>query len=345
MDTAKSFGSDNHAGVHPRILEAINRANGGRVPAYGADALTAAAEARFKEVFGAGTAVSFVFNGTAANVLCLRTVTDRYHAVLCADGAHLANNECGAPEHILGCRLITIPTRDGKLEPAEVQRRLKGFGDPHASQPRVLSISQATELGTVYTVPEIRALADLVHRHGMLLHMDGARIVNAAAALGLGLRECTRDAGVDLLSFGGTKAGMLFGEAVLVFNPEHAKALEFYRKQNLQLASKMRFISAQFLALLEGDLWRETATHANAMARLLAEEIEGAPGVKLAAPVQTNGVFARVPAGRIPALQKVFPFYVWDEEKDADGAQIVRWMTAFDTDPADVKAFAAAVRG
>jgi threonine aldolase len=340
MNYAKGFASDNHSGVHPKILDALTAANGGRAAAYGGDDWTARVTRRFQEIFGADTAVSLVFNGTAANILSLRTVTDRYHAVYCAEGAHLDTSECGAPEHLLGCTLITIPTHEGKLRPEDVAPRLKGFGDQHASQPRVLSIAQATEMGTVYRPDEVRALADLVHRHGMLLHMDGARLVNAAAALDLDFKAFTKDAGVDVLSFGGTKAGMMFGEAVLVFDPKNAAALPYLRKQNLQLASKMRFIAAQFLALLDGGLWREMARHSNAMARVLADGIQGR--VKLAAPVETNAVFAILPDDAIETLQNEFAFHAWDDAPG--GGKIVRWMTAFDTRPEDVKEFVGRIR-
>ncbi len=333
------FASDNYAGVHPRVLAALAAANDGPAPAYGADELTGAARQRFKDILGSEAEVFFVFLGTAANVLALSAMTRPHHAVLAAATAHINVDECGAPERHLGCKLMCVDTPDGKLTPELLQPFLLHLGNEHHNQPRVVSITQATELGTVYTPDEIRSLAGFAHDHGLLLHMDGARLGNAAAALGCGLRELTSGAGVDALSFGGTKNGLMFGEAVVFFRPELAQDFAFIRKQGMQLCSKMRFIAAQFLALLEHDLWRANASQANAMARLLAERVAGVPGVQITQAVQTNAVFASLAPGVIARLQRRFAFYVWNHEQN-----VVRWMTSFATTGAEVEAFAAAVR-
>ncbi|MEE8062466.1 MAG: low specificity L-threonine aldolase [Gemmatimonadales bacterium] len=336
----RSFASDNSAGVHPDVLQAIHEANVGHVPAYGDDPYTERAQAAFRRQFGEDVRVFFVYGGTGANVLGLKAVTESYHAVLCAESAHINIDECGAPERHLGCKLIAIPTADGKLRPADVQPHLKGFGVPHHAQPKVISITQTTELGTVYQPREIQALADLAHQNGMVLHMDGARISNAAASLELGLAAITGDVGVDVLSFGGTKSGLMFGEAVVFFSADEAlERVPYLRKQSMQLASKMRFVGAQFQALLTDDLWRRNAEHANRMARLLAQTVEVIDGVELTQPVESNAVFARIPSTAIPPLQKRWFFYVWDAARAE-----VRWMTAFDTTEEDVGAFASAIR-
>ena len=333
-----SFASDNHAGVHPEVMAAISAANRGDAPAYGDDDVTAHTDELFRQVFGPDIAVFYVFGGTAANVLGLQTVTARHDAVLCPETAHINVDECGAPERIIGCKLIPIPTADGKLRPADLDPHLRGFGDQHHSQPRVVSISQVTEYGTVYSLPELRALADHVHRHGLLLQMDGARIANAAAALGCGLRDVTGDAGVDLLSFGGTKNGLLCGEAVVFFDPAAGRGFRFIRKQGMQLASKMRFLSAQLGALLTNDLWRRNAEHANRLARMLADAAAAVPGVMLSQPVQANAVFATLPRAAIAPLQARYPFHVWDERRDE-----VRWMASWSTREEDVRGFVAAL--
>ncbi|WP_239014200.1 threonine aldolase family protein [Archangium violaceum] len=340
MNPKRGFASDNNAGIHPTLLEAIARANVGHSQAYGNDAWTERAVAKFREHLGSHVDVHFVFNGTGANVLGLSSLLRPYHAILCAETAHINVDECGAPEKLTGgSKLVDIPTPDGKLTPALVEPRIRGLGDQHHVQPRVISISQSTELGTVYTPEEIRALADLAHRHGMYLHMDGARISNAAAALGVPLRAITTDCGVDILSFGGTKIGMMVGEAVVVFDPKLAPDFKFLRKQGMQLASKMRFVAAQFEALLTDELWLKIARHANAMAALLAREVSSIPKVRLTRPTQANGVFAALPAELIPRLQEHAFFYVWDEPTSE-----VRWMTSFDTTEEDVRGFAHRLR-
>jgi len=337
------FASDNYAGVHPRVMAALHSANGGPAPAYGADELTQAARARFKELLGDSAEAFFVFLGTAANVLALQAMTRPHHAVLCASSAHINVDECGAPEAHLGCKLMSVDTPYGKLTPELLLPFLHHLGNEHHNQPRVVSIAQATELGTLYSLDEIRNLARFAHEHGMWLHMDGARLGNAAVALGCELREMTADAGVDALSFGGTKNGLMFGEAVVFFRPEFVGDFPFIRKQGMQLCSKMRFIAAQFLELLrddgQGGLWRENAARANAMARLLAERVAGIPGVAIIQGVETNAVFAQLSPAAIARLQARFAFYVWNHERN-----VVRWMTSFATTEAEVEAFAEAVR-
>ncbi|HEY3021304.1 MAG TPA: beta-eliminating lyase-related protein [Solirubrobacteraceae bacterium] len=333
------FGSDNHAGVLPEVLDAIAAANDGHAHSYGDDPWTRRAEARFREHFGEQARAFLVFNGTAANVVGLRALLRPYEAVICAETAHLNVDECGAPEFNAGIKLLPVATTDGKLTPELVAPRLVRFGDEHAVQPRVISITQSTELGTVYTPAETAALAELAHESGLLLHVDGARLANAAAALDAPLRALTTDAGVDALSFGGTKNGLLLGEAVVLLRPGTAAgAMPFLRKQSMQLASKMRFLAAQFEVLLDGDAWRRPAAHANAMAARLAAAIAGVPGVTITQPVQANAVFVILPPDVAARLRERFFFYTWDE-----GTGEVRWMCAWDTTAEDVDAFAAAV--
>lgn len=335
----RAFASDNNAGVHPEVLAAITAANAGHVRSYGHDPLTGQAREVFRHHFGPSADAWFVFNGTAANVLGLAAVTRPHQAIICSDGAHINVDECGAPERFTGCKLMPVRCPDGKLRPTDLPPLLHGMGDEHRVQPRVVSITQATELGTVYTPAEIQALADAAHAHGLLLHLDGARLANAAVSLGLPLRALTTDAGVDLLSFGGTKNGLLGAEAIVFPQGAGGESMAFIRKQGMQLASKMRFLAAQFIALLGGDLWQRNAGHANRMARLLAEQVRGVPGITLSQPVEANGVFARVPPEHIPALQERAFFYVWNPETAE-----VRWMTAWDTTEQDVATFAGAVR-
>ena len=354
--TQRTFASDNNAGVHSEIMQAIIDANAGHAVGYGDDPYTAKAIQTFKQHFGGDIDVYFVFNGTAANVLGLKAMTESYHAIICTDTSHIHVDECGAPERFTGAKLLPCATPDGKLTIDIVKRHMHGFGVEHHVQPRVISITQSSELGTVYAVDEIRVLADFAHAHGLLLHMDGARISNAAAALGVPLRAFTRDAGVDVLSFGGTKNGMMGGEAIVFFrypltphpSPTLRQAQErgesdfkFIRKQGLQLASKMRYIAAQFDALLGSDLWLRNATNANAMARRLANAVKDV--APIAYPTQVNAVFAIVPKQAVPALLQHSFFYEWTEH-DAEHV-VVRWMCSWDTTEADVDRFAAAVRG
>ena len=340
MKPVRSFASDNNAGIHPKILQAIAAANRGHVVGYGNDRYTEAAVRKFKQHFGADIEVFIVFNGTAANCLSLKSLTESYQAVICAEAAHIYTDECGAPEKFTGCKLIPIATADGKLTVESVSHAYHGIGDQHHVQPRVISITQATEMGTVYTPREVRDLARFAHDRNMFLHMDGARIANAAVSLGLDLREATRDLGVDILSFGGTKNGAMGAEAVVFFNKRFNRDFLYLRKQGMQLASKMRFISAQFEALLSNNLWRKNAEHANRMACLLRDEISKIPNVKIVYKVEANGVFAQIPSAAIAELQKRYFFYVWDEDRS-----LVRWMCSFDTTEQDVRQFAEFVAG
>lgn len=335
MKPARSFASDNNAGIHPDVLKAIAQANAGHVVGYGDDPYTASAVRKFKQHFGNDIDVFIVFNGTAANCLSLKSLTDSYHAILCAEASHIYTDECGAPEKFTGCKLIPLPTTDGKLTVDTVRRAYHGIGDQHHVQPRAISITQATEVGTVYKPKEIKALAAFAHERNLFLHVDGARIANAAATLGQNLREATRDLGVDVLSFGGTKNGAMAAEAVVFFDKTLSANFLYTRKQGMQLASKMRFISAQFDALLSKDLWLKNAQHSNRMAQLLEKEISKITGVEVVYKVEANGVFARIPRRAIASLQKRYFFYVWNEEKS-----IVRWMCSFDTTEDDVKQFA-----
>jgi threonine aldolase len=335
MKPARSFASDNNASVHPQILQAMAAANQGHAVAYGDDPQTESTVRKFKQHFGQDIEVFIVFNGTAANCLSLKALTNSYNAVICAESAHIYTDECGAPEKFTGCKLIPLPTRQGKLTVEAVSQAYHGIDDPHHVQPRVVSITQSTEVGTVYQPAEIKALARFAHDRGMFLHVDGARIANAAASLGQSLRQATRDLGVDVLSFGGTKNGALGAEAVIFFEKKLGHDFLYLRKQGMQLASKMRFISAQFEALLTGDLWLRNAQHANRMARLLEKKLGEIPQVKIVYKVEANGVFAKIPRKAIARLQKRYFFYVWNEHDS-----VVRWMCSFDTTEQDVKQFA-----
>ena len=334
----RNFASDNNAGVHPEVLEAIARANQGHVVAYGDDPYTRSAIAKFEEHFGAGIDVFFTFNGTGANVLSLQSLNRSYHAVLCSEYAHIYTDECGAPEKHTGCKLIPLPHQDGKITLDSVRHAYHGIGDQHHVQARVISITQSTEMGTVYLPEEIRALADFAHQHEMFLHVDGARIANAAVTLGQTLRQATRDLGLDVLSFGGTKNGIMGGEAVVFFSQKMSKDFLYLRKQGMQLASKMRFIAAQFEVLLTDDLWRRSAEHANRMARVLEAEVRKIPQVRVVWKVEANGVFAQIPEPAIARIKERYFFYPWIEEEC-----IVRWMCSFDTTEEDVMEFAKVV--
>lgn len=336
--SVQGFASDNNAGVHPSVMEAMVKANVGHVRAYGDDVYTAQATRDFRQLFGDDSQVFFVYGGTGANVLGLSALLASHDAVICAQSAHINVDECGAPERFIGCKLLTAPTPDGKLCVEDVAELLHGVGDEHHVQPRVVSITQPTELGAVYTREEVRAIADFTHAHGMHLHMDGARIANAAAALDIHVREFTRGAGVDVLSFGGTKNGMMYGEAVVFFDTHLARHFRFVRKQGMQLASKMRFVGAQFSALLANDLWLANAKHANAQAAHLGDALSKISGIALARPVESNAVFVRMPKQCIPRLLQSYFFYVWDEPTNE-----VRLMTSFDTETSSVDAFVKAV--
>ena len=337
--TKRSFASDNNAGVHPEIIEAIKAANDGHVIAYGDDHFTARAVKLFQKNFGRDVAVHFVFGGTGANVLGLKAITKSHQAIVCAETAHVNVDECGAPENFTGCKLLPLPTPDGKLRIEQIKPLLHAIGNEHHVQPRVISVSQATEMGTVYTKKELKALAAFAHDNGMLLHVDGARIANAAVSLKATLKEITADAGVDVLSFGGTKNGMMYGEAVVFFDKKLAVDFKYIRKQGMLLPSKMRYISAQFEALLSNDLWRRSAEHANRMAQILSRELAKLPQIKITQLVESNGVFATVPSKYIPQLQKKYFFYVWNEEISE-----VRFMASFDTTEEDIHDFVGVVR-
>jgi threonine aldolase len=338
MKPARSFASDNNASIHPEILKAIANANQGHVVGYGDDPYTKSAVRKFEQHFGPDIDVFIVFNGTAANTLSLKALTESYHAVICAEEAHIYTDECGAPEKFTGCKLIPIPTTEGKLTVEAVRRAYHGIGDEHHVQPRVISITQATETGTVYQPNEIQALARFAHERQMFLHMDGARIANAAASLGQTLPQATRDLGVDVLSFGGTKNGAMDAEAVVFFDRKLSHDFKYRRKQGMQLASKMRFISAQLDALLSNDLWLANAQHSNRMAKFLEKEVRKIPGVKIVYKVDANGVFAKIPRPAIAKLRKRYFFYVWNEEQS-----VVRWMCSFDTTEKDIREFTAFV--
>lgn len=341
MEAWRGFGSDNHSGVHPEVLAAIAEANVGHAHAYGDDPWTARAIRSVRNLVGDEAQVAFVFNGTGANVVGLASVCRPWESVICAESAHIVTDECGAPEHIAGVKLVPLPTPDGKLTPYIVKPALTGFGNEHHTQPKVISVSNVTELGTVYTPRELRALADVAHANGMLLHVDGARIANAALGTGSSLAGLSGDSGVDVLSLGGTKNGMLAGEAVVLFGSARTDDLSYVRKQSGQLASKMRFVSAQFIAMYETDLWRKSAATANAMAARLAEGATS-KGIEIAFPVQANEVFALLPDDVIPDLQDRFHFYAW-EEGIAEGRSLVRWVTSWDTHAEEVDALVAAL--
>ena len=336
MAEHKSFGSDNHAGAHEAVVNAVMAANTGDATAYGEDEWTRRATAELRELFRAGGDVFFVFNGSAANMLGLSLLLRRHEAVICADSAHIHTDECGAAEQILGTKLLTVPAPDGKITPESIAHHLRGRGDEHHAQPGAVAITQTTELGTCYTLEELRKIGEFCHAHDLRLFIDGARLANAAAYLDCSLADLAEHA--DVLSFGGTKNGAFGVEAVVVMRPELVPDTRYLRKQQLQLASKMRFLSAQFLALLDHDLWRRSASHANEMAQRLARGIQNLPGVDLAYPVQSDAVFARLAPEHIEALQREWYFYVWDEE-----TSVVRWMTAFSTSESDVDEFVASI--
>lgn len=336
MGVKKTFASDNYAGVHPEIMDALQRANQGHEGSYGNDSFTQAAIAKFKEHFGDAIDVYFVYNGTGANVLGLSILTSSYNSIICAEGAHINVDESTAPEKFLGCKLLTIPSKNGKINPEEVEAKIIRVGDQHHPQVKVISISQTTEYGTLYTVEEIKALSAIARKHSLFLHMDGSRISNAAVSLDRNFKDFTIDAGVDVLSFGGTKNGMMFGEAVVIFNPELSKTFLFVRKQGMQLHSKMRFISSQFEAMLSNDLWRRNAAHSNRMAKKLEEGLSQFRTIRITQSVDANGIFAIFPPEIIPSLQDTGFFYVWNE-----AISEVRLMCSWDTTENDVAQFLA----
>jgi threonine aldolase len=330
----RGFASDNNSGVDPEIIKAMTEANQGHAIGYGGDELTKIAIERFKQEFGSETDVYFVFNGTGANVLSITSLSQSFHSVICAETAHIQVDECGAPEKFSGCKLLPVKVIDGKITIEEITKYLHGFDFEHHSQPKIISISQATELGTVYTIDEIKAITKLAHNYGMFVHMDGARIANAAVTLNQPFRAFTVDAGIDVLSFGGTKNGMMMGEAVLFFNPLLSVNTKYLRKQSMQLYSKMRYVSAQFFAYFNNELWKKNAIHSNKMARLLELEVRKIPKIHITQKVEANGVFAIVPPEIIPILQEAYFFYIWNDQLSE-----VRWMCSFDTTEEDVSNF------
>ncbi len=335
----RSFASDNNSGVHPLVLDAIIRANDNHAVGYGDDPWTVQAETKLKEVFGESASLYFVFNGTGANSVALQAVTRPFNSILCAETAHIHVDECGAPARMSGCSLIPIATPDGKLTPELLKPHLHGFGFCHHSQPKAVYISQASELGTVYTIEEVRAIADLLHSYNMYLHMDGARLANACACLNCSMKEATIDAGVDILSFGGTKNGMMMGEAVITFRPELAEYMPYIRKQSAQLASKLRYISAQFIPYLENDLWLKNARHANACARRLADVLEEFPEVHITQKVESNQIFFTLPSEPLKKLQEKYFFYMWNEAINE-----ARFVTSWDTTEEDITGLEAFLR-
>lgn len=341
----RGFGSDNHSGISPEIVEAIQKANVEHALAYGDDEYCKRTELLFKQLFGDKAETYFVFNGTGANVLNIDAMCRSHHAVVCAETAHINVDECGAPQRIVGCKLLTVPTSDGKLTPELVRTQLHGFGFEHHSQPRAISITQSTELGTLYTLDEIKALADLAHEYNMFLHVDGARLANAVAALSrdmgreVSFKEMTTDQGVDCLSFGGTKNGLLMGESAVILNPALDVDMKYRRKQMAQLCSKMRFVAAQFEAYIQTGLWRRNAEHSNRMAQLLNEGLRNVEGVRVMYPVQVNSVFVQMPRESWHALLDDYFFYDWDED-----ANVVRFMCSFDTTEQDIDNFVEAVK-
>lgn len=330
----KTFASDNYSGVHPAVMDALVHANQGHAASYGADEFTASAIRKFKELFGEQIDAYLVYNGTGANVLGLQMLTRSFHSILCAELAHINVDESTAPEKFLGCKLMAVSAPKGKMTPAEIEKKIQRLEDQHHPQAKVISLSQSTEYATVYTVDELKAIAALAKKYKMFFHMDGSRISNAAVSLNTDFASFTRDVGVDVLSFGGTKNGMMFGEAIIVFNPEVAEYLKYFRKQGMQLHSKMRYIGAQFSALLENDLWKHNAANANTMAKLLEQELRQISQIKITQSVDANGVFAIFPERIIPPLQEENFFYVWN-----DRTHEVRLMCSFDTTENEVKNF------
>ncbi|HUX97715.1 MAG TPA: low specificity L-threonine aldolase [Bacteroidales bacterium] len=330
----RGFASDNNAGIHPEILNELHAVNQGHTLGYGHDEYTEKAEQIFRDQFGDITETFFVFTGTAANVLGISGVTRSWNSIITASTAHLESDECGAPEKFTGCKVLTVDTPDGKMNPELIKHHVHGFGFEHHAQPKVISITQSSEMGTVYTTEEIRTIADFAHMNDMFLHMDGARIANAAVSLNLSFRQFTTEVGVDLLSFGGTKNGLMFGEAICFLKPGMADDFKYLRKQGMQLASKMRFISAQFIAYFRNELWKHSAMHANSMAQLLSEKIAEIKGISITQKVEANGIFVIMPSAVAEKLKEKYFFYTWNEN-----ASEYRLMTSWDTKEEDITDF------
>ncbi|MGB3410409.1 MAG: low specificity L-threonine aldolase [Microthrixaceae bacterium] len=334
-----SFASDNFSGVHPAVMDAMARANSGHAAAYGSDPWTARAKAKFNELLGCEPEIAFTWGGTGANVVGLQCLLKSWQAVICASSAHIAVDECGAPERFTGSKLIEVQTEDGKLTPELIRAQMHGIGDEHHVQPRVVSITQSTELGTLYSVGELGDIVETSHELDLLVHVDGARISNAAAALDCSLGELISGTGVDVVTFGGTKNGLMYGEAVLFMSDGLGNDVRFVRKQAAQLPSKMRFVGAQFEALLSDDLWLANATHANEMAAQLHRSVASVPGIEVLGKPRVNALFVKLPPSVVQPLIDWSPFWVWDEAED-----VVRWMCSFDTTAEDIERFSAGVR-
>jgi len=330
----RGFGSDNNAGIHPEILKEISSSNSGHVIGYGSDVYTEQAMELFREHFGPSTETYFVFTGTAANVLGLSGILRSWNSIITASTAHIEGDECGAPEKFIGCKVLVVDTPDGKITTDLIERHMHGIDFEHHSQPKAISITQCTEMGTVYNPGEIRDIATYAHARGMLLHMDGARIVNAAVSLNLPFKAFTTDAGVDILSFGGTKNGMMCGESICFLKPGLTTDFKYIRKQGMQLASKMRFISSQYIAYFCNDLWKVNASNSNAMAALLAGKLKQINGIKITQEVQSNGIFVIIPSGVAEKIREHYFFYPWDEKRSE-----WRLMCSWDTKEEDIEDF------
>jgi threonine aldolase len=330
----RGFASDNNAGINPEILKEIEQVNKGHVIGYGGDVYTDHARELFRKLLGSDTEVFFVFTGTAANVLGISGVVRSWNSIITASTAHLQTDECGAPEKFMGCKVLTVDTPDGKITPALIEKHMQGFDFEHHAQPKVISLTQSTEMGTVFSVKEVRTMADYAHSMGLVLHMDGARLANAAVSLGLPFRAFTTDSGVDILSFGGTKNGLMGGEAVCFLKPGLSDNFKYVRKQGMQLASKMRFISAQFIAYLNNDLWKKNATHSNSMAQLLADKLREIKEIKITQKVEANGIFVVIPHEVAERVRKEYFFYPWNEKSSE-----YRLMASWDTSEEDIEEF------
>lgn len=330
----RSFASDNNSGVHPQVMQALSETNKDHALGYGDDFWTEEAIHKIREAFTPDCEPLFVFNGTGSNVVALQLMTRSYHSIVCAETAHIYVDECGSPVKMTGCQIRPVATPDGKLTPELIAPYLHGFGDQHHSQPAAIYLSQCTELGTIYTPEELKAITALAHRHGMRVHMDGARIANACAALNLSLKAMTVDCGIDVLSFGGTKNGLMMGECVIVFDESLKAEARFVRKQSAQLASKMRYLSCQFTAYLTGDLWLKNATHANAMAHKLYEALSRYPNVRFIQKAESNQLFLTMPRPVIDRMLQSYFFYFWNEAADE-----IRLVTSFDTTEQDIEEF------
>lgn len=334
MTYLRSFGSDNHATVHPRILQSLGEVNIHQVPSYGTDQWSEEANLAFKKVFGEQAESFLVFNGTAANVLCLRAMVTNYQSVFCSDISHVFRDECSAPEVMAGVKLIPIPSINGKLTVPELENAWMRRGDQHFAQTQAITITQPTEVGTVYSMAELKDLVDWAKQKKLKVHIDGARLANAAVALNKTFKDFTTDLGVDLVSFGGSKNGLMLGEAVLFLNPHLSKEFRYIRKQSMQLPSKSRFLAAQFLAYLQDHLWRDIASSAMVRAQELKASVAGLSNIEIVYPVDSNAVFAKIPRSWVKPLREKYFFYVWDEK-----TVVCRWMTSWDTTPDDVEGF------